>query len=79
MLEVDTKKQYPHVRPYDSPFTSGMFFCFHLKIFFLLFIFVLGLCCCAGFSLVAESGGSSPVVMLGLLIAVDFLVEEHRL
>ena len=52
---------------------------FSLKKFFLLFIFVLGLCCCAGFSLVAESGGSSPVVMLWLLIAVDFLVEEHRL
>ena len=40
---------------------------------------VLGLCCCVGFSLVAASGGHSPVVVCGLLIAVASLVAEHGL
>ena len=43
-----------------------------------LFMAVLGLCCGLGFSLVAESGGYSLVAALGLLIAVNSLV-EHRL
>ena len=37
---------------------------------------MLGLGCCAGFSVVAAS--YSPVGMLGLLIAVASLVGEHR-
>ena len=45
--------------------------------FIYLFLAVLGLCCCVGFSLVAESGGYSLVVMHGLLIAVVFLVVKH--
>ena len=39
---------------------------------------MLGLCCCAGFSLIA-SGGDSLVEMLGLLIVVASLVAERRL
>ena len=39
----------------------------------------LGLHCCAGFSLVAESGGYSPVVVHGLLIALASLVAEQGL
>ena len=35
---------------------------------------VLGLCCCTGFLLIAESGGYSLVVFPRLLIAVAFLV-----
>ena len=42
-------------------------------------ILFLGLCCCAGFSLVVESRGCSLVVMHGLLIVVASLVAEHRL
>ena len=38
----------------------------------------LGLCCCAGFSLVVESRGYSLVVVRGLLTVVASLV-EHRL
>ena len=38
---------------------------------------VLGLHCCAGFSLVVESGGYSLVVVLGFLIAVISLVLGH--
>ena len=40
---------------------------------------VLGLCCCAGFSLVAASGGRLFVVVRGLLIVLASLVEEYGL
>ena len=48
---------------------------------FLIYLFstVLGLCCCAGFSLVAVSRGPSLVVANGPLIVVAPLVGEHRL
>ena len=38
-----------------------------------------GLRCCAGFSLVAESGGYSTVAVHGLLIALASLVAEQGL
>ena len=41
-----------------------------------LFLAVLGLRCCAGFSLVAASRGSSLVVVLRLLIEAAPLVER---
>ena len=41
-----------------------------------LFLALLGLCYCVGFSLVAERGGSSLSEMHGLLIAGAFLVEH---
>ena len=44
-----------------------------------LFMAVLGLCCCVGFSLGTEKGGYSPVAVQGLLIAVASLVAEHGL
>ena len=40
---------------------------------------MLGLCCCAGFSLVSESGGYSLGVVLGLLISVASPVVEQGL
>ena len=40
---------------------------------------MLGLCCCAGFSLVSESGGYSLAVVLGLLISVASPVVEQGL
>ena len=40
---------------------------------------VLGLCCCAGFSLVEMSRGYSTDAMLRLLIAVISLVAKHGL
>ena len=40
---------------------------------------VLGLCCCAGFSLVEMSRGYSTDAMLRLLIAVVSLVAKHGL
>ena len=43
------------------------------------FLAVLGLPCCLGSSLVAESGGCSPEVIHRLLIAVASLVAERRL
>ena len=49
------------------------------KTFFILFLAVLGLRCCAGFSLVAASRGHSPVAVRGLLIVVASLVAEHEL
>ena len=39
---------------------------------------VLGLHCCAGFSLVAVSKGYPLVAVCGLLVAVTSLVAEHR-
>ena len=44
----------------------------------MLFLAVLGLRCCMGFFLVAESGGYSPLVTLGLLVVVSPVL-EHRL
>lgn len=38
---------------------------------------VVGLCCCRGFLLIAESGGHSLVVVRGLLIEMGFVVVEH--
>ena len=40
---------------------------------------VLGLHCCAGFSLVVVSRGCSLIVVCGLLIAVVSIVVEHEL
>ena len=42
-----------------------------------LFLAMLGLHCCSGFSLVVASGGYPLVAVLRLLIAVAFLVAEH--
>ena len=44
-----------------------------------LFLAVLGLHCCTGFSLVAENRVSSPVTVHGHLIAVSSLVLEQGL
>ena len=44
-----------------------------------LFLTVLGLCCCMGFSRVAVSGGYSLAVVHGLLISMASLVTEHGL
>ena len=43
----------------------------HLFNFVYLFLAVLDLCCCAGFSLIAEREGYSLVAMCGLLIALQ--------
>ena len=50
-----------------------------LILFIYLFSAVLGLRCCAGFSLAAESRGSSLYVARGLLTAVASPVVEHGL
>ena len=52
---------------------------FFLTLFIYLFLAVLGLRCCAGFSLVAESGCYSAAVLHGLPTAVASLVVEHGL
>ena len=46
--------------------------------FFLIYLFlaVLGLCCCMDFSLVAESGSNSLVVVCRLLIVMASLVKH---
>ena len=47
-----------------------------------LFLAVLSLCCCPGFSPVAENGGGgrgSLIAVLGLLIVVAFLAAEQGL
>ena len=46
--------------------------CIYIYIIFYLYVYlllpVLGLGCCTGSSLVAASGGSSPVAVRGLLV-----------
>ena len=54
-----------------------MGFAFHP--FFFCVLAVLGLHCCAGFSLVAVSAGYSLVVVCGLLIVMASVVVEHGL
>ena len=57
---------------------GGPSFIFFFKIFFYLFLTVLGLHCFPGFSLVAVKGGYSPVVVFRLLIAVASFVDERE-
>ena len=52
---------------------------FFFNVFMHLFLVVLGLCFCMGFSLVAMSRGYSLLAVLGFLIAVVSLVAEHKL
>ena len=70
----------------NIPMTPFFFFFeefLELSLFFsvliYLFLTVLGLQCCAGFSLVAASGSSSLVAVGRCLIVVASLVAEHRL
>ena len=48
-------------------------------LFVYLLLAVLGLCCCAGFSLVVAIRGDSLAAVRGLLIAVASLVGQHGL
>ena len=48
-----------------------------LMFYLFLFLAVLGLCCCAGFSLVAVSESYSLVAVCGLLKVVASPVAEH--
>ena len=48
-----------------------------LILFIYLFLVVLSLCCCMGFSRVVASGDSSLVVVCGLLSVVASLVAVH--
>ena len=57
----------------ERPF---LFFLLILKKLINLFLAVLGLCFCSGFSLVVESGGYSFVATHRLLVAVASLVEN---
>ena len=54
-------------------------FYIYIILFIYLFLTVLDLCCCTGFSLVVASRGYPPAVVLALLIAVASLVAEHGL
>ena len=54
-------------------------FFMYIILFIYLFLTVLDLCCCMGFSLVVASKGCPPAVVLALLTAVASLVAEHGL
>ena len=62
-MEIDV-----HTQPLNTSFPN----------FFLSYLFmaVLGLCCCVGFSLVAVSWVYTLVIVHGLLVAVVSLVAE---
>ena len=51
----------------------------HFKVVIYLFMAVLGLRCCVGFSLVVASRSSSWVVACRLLIEMASFIVEHRL
>ena len=52
---------------------------FKIILFVYLFLAVLGLHCCVGFSLVAARGDYSLVAVCGVLISVVLLFAEHGL
>ena len=56
-----------------------IFILLQILFFYNLFLAVLGLCCCMGFSLLSASSGYSLVMLLRLPIAVASLVAEHGL
>ena len=56
-----------------------IFILLQILFFYDLFLAVLGLLCCMGFSPLSASRGYCLAVLLGLLIAVDSLVAEHGL
>ena len=61
-----------------GPHFKHVFFSFlKITLFIFLFLAMLGLYCCAGFSLVVESGGYSLVAVQRLLTKVTSLVTEH--
>ena len=60
-------------------FWGCFFFFFFFYNFIYLFLAVLGLHYCSGFSLVLASGGYSLVAVHGFLSVMAFLVVEHRL
>ena len=58
---------------------KALYFKKKIILFTCLFLTVLGLHRCLGFSLAAVRGGSSLVAVHGLLTAAASLVVEHRL
>ena len=58
---------------------KGLLFIYVFNNFIHLFLDVLHLHCCKGFSLVAASRGCSLVAVHGLLIVVASPAAEHRL
>ena len=67
-----------HLGPNVSKVHTASFLFLKLYLF-VYFLAVLGLYCCAGFSLVVASGGYSGVAVLQLLIAGASLVVEQSL
>ena len=59
--------------------TAGLLALSFFMIIYLLFLTVLDLCCCTGFSLVAARRGYPLAAVTGFLIAVASLVAEHSL
>ena len=62
---------------------TSLFLIIYFKLLFILnsYLFTFGCAgfyCCMGFSLVAESGGSSLVAVHGVLTVMASLVAEHR-
>ena len=64
---------------YFCLFVCSLFYMYLFYNFIYLFLTVLGLRCCEGFSLVVAGGGYSLLVMRGLFIAAASLVAEHEL
>ena len=63
----------------QDPLDIHSLFHFVTYLLFILFLAVLGLHCCAGFSLAAVSEGYSLAAVHRLLIAVAPLVAKHSL
>ena len=58
-------------------FSNGVKHGHYKKFYLFIYFWQCWVCCCAGISLVAESGSYSLVGMCGLLMVVASLVAEH--
>ena len=74
VLDLFLSSSFIHIT--DDPFQFPIFFKFIKSC---LFLSLLGLRCCSGFSLLAVSGGDSLAAIHSLLVAVTSFLEEHRL
>ena len=80
LLSPEQSSFSPEISVYlDFLSVDSLFFFNNFNVFIYLFLAMLGLCCCPGFSLVVASRGHSLVEVCGLLIVVTSLVAKRGL
>ena len=74
-MQFQRKQEIPC--PFSFTFFLVGFFLYNFMYLFILFLIVLGLCCCEGFFSSFSEQGYPLVVVRRLLIAVVSLLAEH--